>query len=670
MCGISGILNYARHTPVDPTTVERMCAAMSQRGPDATGGLLRPEHGLALGHVRLSIIDVAGGDQPIGNEDGTVWTIFNGEIYNFQSLRRELVECGHQFRTCCDTEVLVHLYEEKGEHLVDELLGDFAFAIWDDRTGTLLLARDRLGVKPLYYAEYDGQLGFASTLPALLAGSNAPRQIDPVALFSYLTFRSVQAPLSIYGHVQKLLPGHVLTVRNGQVRTRRYWEPRFAPDHKRTIESFAEELDGLIRDAVRRQMVADVPLGAFLSGGVDSSTVVRTMTEYASGPVQTFSIGFREACYDESPYYRLLGRELGVEHHELIFEPKLLEDVEHIVEMFGEPCAITSAFPLYYLAKLARQHVTVALSGDGPDEIFAGYTRRYDYFRIVRRAQQLLPQWSLRALQKTLQGTSLFRTTKRFGNTLRRMRAFCDLALLPPPQWQPYQTVNHTPLTDPALLMALPLAPEDTLPYVAAFESQPAGNDWLQPFLYADTSVVLPDEMFTKLDCMTMANSLEGRVPLCDHRIVELAGRIPSAMKYDGRSGKAVFRKAVERRLPPAIMKRPKWGFNVPVDKWFREELAPMAREVLGSASFRQSGLFNPRVVEMILREHAAARQNYGSIIWGLLAFDLWRRATGTISASARLHTSAEGTALPRRMTGFIWPTMNRAGATAGGRGR
>lgn len=667
MCGISGVLNYARRTPVEPATVQQMCTAMRQRGPDATGGLLRPAHGLGLGHVRLSIIDVAGGDQPISNEDGTVWTIFNGEIYNFQDLRRGLEERGHHFQTRTDTEVLVHLYEEKGENLVDDLLGDFAFAIWDDRDATLLLARDRLGVKPLYFSDYDGQLAFASTLPALLAGSIAPRQVDPLALLSYLTFRSVQAPLSIYGHMQKLLPGQVLTVRSGRVRMRRYWDLRFEPDYLRTQESFAEELDALVRDAVRRQMVADVPLGAFLSGGVDSSTVVRAMTDYSSGPVKTFSIGFRETKYDESPYYQLLARELGVEHHELIFEPHLLEDVEHIVEMFGEPCAIGSAFPLYYLAQLARQHVTVALSGDGPDEIFAGYDLRYRYFRTTRRAQQLLPRWLLLALRGVLQKTEAVRTTNRLGNTFRRMRAFCDLALLPPQQWQPFQTINHTPLTDPAAVMALPLAAEDTLPYLAAFESQPAGDDWLRPFLYADIGVVLPDEMFTKLDCMTMANSLEGRVPLCDHRIVELAGRIPNHMKYNGHRGKAVFRRAVEKHLPSAIMKRPKWGFNAPLDTWFRGELAPLARDVLTSAAFRQSGLFNQRVVDAILREHLASRQNYGSIIWGLVAFDIWYRLTGTTSGTTPQRTPATVTAFPPRMTGITWPTVTTTPAAAGG---
>ncbi len=638
MCGIAGVLNYAQRTPVAPATVSRMCAAMRHRGPDASGQLFRPPFGLGLGSVRLSIIDIGGGDQPIGNEDGTIWTIFNGEIYNFQDLRTQLQQRGHQFKTRADTEVLVHLYEEKGADLVDDLIGDFAFAIWDDRTGELLLARDRLGVKPLYYADHNGQLAFASTLPALLEGCDAPREIDPRALLSYLTFRCIQAPLSVYRHMRKLPPGHVLTARGHDVRIRQYWRLKLEPDESRPLESFTEELDALLHDAIRRQMVADVPLGAFLSGGLDSSTIVRAMTEFSSGPVKAFSIGFREHRYDESRYYKLLARELGIEHHQLVFEPHLLDDVEHIVQMFGEPCAITSGFPLYYLSKLARQHVTVALSGDGPDEIFAGYELRYRYLQSARRAQHSLPRPILSLANRLAQLTRTVKTTGQLGNRLRRIRKFCELVRLAPEQWLPYLTVNHTPLTEPAALLGLALAPDDTLPYVTAFRQQPGGADWLLPFLYADITVVLPDEMFTKLDCMTMAHSLEGRVPLCDHRIAELAGRIPSHMKFDGYTGKLVFRRAVESRLPRAIATRPKWGFNVPVDMWFRTDLRALATDVLTSTSFRQSGLFNPDIVRMILEEHCAERQNYGSLIWALMVFEIWRRSFG----SARSQSAPE----------------------------
>ena len=469
MCGIAGILDYARRAPVAPATMAAMRAAMAHRGPDAQGELFRPRWGLGLGHVRLSIIDLAGGDQPLSNEDGTVWTVFNGEIYNFRELRARLEAAGHVFRTRSDTEVLVHLYEEKGERLVDDLLGDFAFAIWDDRDGSLLLARDHLGVKPLYYCDYDGQFAFASTLPALLEGTAAPREVEPLALLSYLTFYVVQAPLTIYRAARKLPPGHVLTVRGGEVRLRAYWDLRMEPEDERSLDSFAEELEALVLDAVRRQMVADVPLGAFLSGGIDSSLVVRAMTECSAGPVKTFSIGYREPAYDESRFYRLLARELNVEHHELVFEPRLLEDVTHIVEMFGEPCAIGSAFPLYYLAKLARQHVTVALSGDGPDEIFAGYDLRYRYLQRMHRARRVLPRLALVGAGAALSTTHMLRTTGRIGNLLRQLRKFCETAALPPEQWQPHLAMNRTLRTSPAALMAEPVDPGRLLPYVRAF---------------------------------------------------------------------------------------------------------------------------------------------------------------------------------------------------------
>ncbi len=616
-----------RRSEASPATIAAMRAAMAHRGPDAQGEFFRPQWGLGLGHVRLSIIDLAGGDQPLSNEDGTVWTVFNGEFYNFKELRARLEAAGHVFRTRSDTEVLVHLYEEKGEHLVDDLLGDFAFAIWDDRDGSLLLARDHLGVKPLYYCDYDGQLAFASTLPALLEGTDAPREFEPLALLSYLTFYVVQAPLTIYRAARKLPPGHVLTVRGGQVRLRPYWDLRMEPDDSRALDSFAEELEALVLDAVRRQMVADVPLGAFLSGGVDSSLVVRAMTECSAGPVKTFSIGYREPAYDESHFYRLLAHELNVEHHELVFQPRLLEDVTHIVSMFGEPCAIGSAFPLYYLAKLARERVTVALSGDGPDEIFAGYDLRYRYLQRMHRARRVLPRLALVGAGAVLSTTRVLRTTGRVGNLLRQLRKFCETAALPPEHWQPHLTMNRTLRTSPAALMAESVDPGRVLPYVRAFVGQAGRGDWRRPFLYADTRVVLPDEMFTKLDCMTMANGLEGRVPLCDYRIAELAARMPNEYKFDGRVGKVVLRRIAARRLPAQILQRSKVGFRVPLNEWFRNELYPLACDLLLDSSFRSSGLFNARSVAELLRAHRSGHEKFGNVIWCLVAFELWRRA-------------------------------------------
>ncbi len=644
MCGISGIFNYQTREPVERERVARLCDAMAQRGPDARGTFFRDQHGVGLGHVRLSIIDLAGGDQPIANEDGTIWTIFNGEIYNYQELRERLTAKGHVFKTRTDTEVLVHLYEEKGERLVDDLLGDFAFAIWDDRDGSLLIARDRLGVKPLFYADYDGQLAFGSTLPTLLAGSRAPREYDPAALLSYLSFGMIQGPLSIYQHMRKLLPGHLLTVRGGRVTIRPYWEYQLRPDESSSEQQFVEELYALLNDAVKRQLMADVPLGAFLSGGVDSSAVVKLMTKHSTGVVKTFSIRFPESKYDESRFFRLLAQELGVEHHEYLFEPHLLQDVDHVVRMFGEPCAIASAFPLYSLSQLARQHVKVVLTGDGPDEIFAGYDLRYRYFEQMVKAQGLLPRPLIRMCSGVLNWPWPLRTTSRAGNTLRRARKFFETISLPREEWFPYLAAKGLTLESSPQALLRPLfagaggaavgraAPTaGLLPYVADFRRSAGGNgDWMRPFLYTDVKSLLPDEMFVKGDCMTMANGVEARVPLCDHRIVELAARMPSRMKYtrDG-VGKAVLRKAMGDHLPKAIMQRPKMGFTVPLDEWFRGELYPLARDYLTDATFRQAGVFDPRIAERLIEDHRAARGNYGYPIWSLVAFEIWRRSIG-----------------------------------------
>ncbi len=637
MCGIAGVFNYARKTAVLPETIEAMCDAMRYRGPDARGSLLRTAEGLGLGHVRLSIIDLAGGDQPIANEDGSIWTIFNGEIYNYPELRAGLEHRGHVFRTRTDTEVLVHLYEEKGARLVDDLIGDFAFAIWDDNERCLTLARDRLGVKPLFYSHHDGQLAFASTLPALLAGSSAPREIDPLSMYCYLAYGCIQAPLSIYRDMRKLPPGHLLSIRGGAVRIEKYWDFQLVPDETRSLDSWADELSTLVDDAVRRQMMADVPIGAFLSGGVDSSAIVRHMADHAEGRVKTFSIGYRETHYDESRYFKLLAGELGIEHHELVFEPDLLRDVTSIAERFGEPCATASAFPLFHLAKLAREHVKVVLSGDGPDEIFAGYELDYRYTYLLERARQLAPRsvWHLAFLMTV--PTRVLSVESRVGNFFRRLRKFLGTASLIRPMWQPFLRTNRTLRTRPERLLhdRILMSLEGELPYVSAFRRYQDAKDWMRGVLYADIKCNLPDEMFTKLDCMGMANSLEGRVPLCDHRIVELAARIPSRMKYDGRRGKVVFRKAVAASLPKAIQERAKVGFRVPLNEWFRGELAGLAHEMLTDRSFRESELFAPPVVQHILDVHAAQRDNFGRIIWSLMIFELWRRSVGATRATA-----------------------------------
>lgn len=621
MCGICGMVNYRDGERLDRRLTLAMCAAMRHRGPDGVGYFDRPE--VQFGHVRLSIIDLGGGAQPMSNEDGTVHVVFNGEIYNYPQLRPQLLARGHALKTHCDTEVLVHLYEDHGANLVDHLLGDFAFALWDEKRKYLLLARDRLGVKPVYYVDMGGRLAFASEMCALAALPDLPREIDASAVSTYLAIHRIPAPRTIYRDVRKLLPGHRLEIENGRVRVSRYWDVRMAPDEGRSEAQYAEELRALMDDAVRGQLMSDVPLGVFLSGGVDSSAVTTSMVAQSAGTVRTFSIGFKEARYDESRYYKMLAARLGVEHHEFIFEPDLMDILPKLAYHFGEPCAIGSAIPLYYLSRLAREFVTVALSGDGGDEVWAGYNvyNFANWVRLVDRAAGpiVASRWA-GALLDRVQGP----TTSRVGNFFRRLRKIRRLVMSPPSER--VGLIGSLPDFGDALLTqdaaGAALIPE----YVEAFQRADDGRDWLAPYLYADIKTLLPDEMFTKLDRMTMANRMEGRVPLVDYRLVELAARTPSRFKLKKGEVKAIFKRAVRDRLPEEVLNRPKVGFRVPLDEWFRGPLRSMAGDLLTGASFRQSGLFRVEAVDRLFDHHIRATGNHGSDILALVMFELWRR--------------------------------------------
>ncbi len=645
MCGICGVFDYASGAPVERDRIGRARALLRHRGPDDFGEYFADACGVALGHTRLSIIDPAAGHQPLCNEDESIFVVFNGEIYNFLELRAALQSRGHRFRTRCDTEVLVHLYEERGDDFVLELEGDFAFALWDERRRKMILARDRLGVKPLYYCDRGGRLAFGSTLPATLECCDVPRDIDPNGLFCYATFQTIQAPLTIYRDVRKLPPGHVLHVSGaGAPVLRAYWDFNMTPEDASSPQERAAELAVLLRDAVKRQMIADVPVGAFLSGGVDSSTVVKLMHDATGSRLATFSIGFAESAYDESPYFRRLSAQLGVDHHEILFEPHLLDDAEQIVRMFGEPCSIGSAFPFYHLAQCAAQFVKVVLSGDGPDEIFAGYDLRYRHLQRLVALQSCCPRPLLGALDHALGRLDTAGTSSALANFMRRLRKAAHAARLLRCDWLPFLAMNRTSGTAPAALLSADVLKQvdRPLPYVEAFERYAGTRDWMTPFVYADIRTMLPGEMFTKLDSMTMAHSVEGRVPLCDHRIVEFSGRLPSRLKFYRGLGKRIFRRAVVPLLPREILARPKVGFRVPFNEWFRGGLAPLAAGLADSPAIASSGLFNVAAVRRVVAEHASGRNSYGAVLWSLAAFDLWWRAlhrttTTTTSPPARV---------------------------------
>ena len=474
----------------------------------------------------------------------------------------------------------------------------------------------------MYYADVGGALYFASELAPLMTCAALPRRIDTRAVQTYLQTKTIPAPRTIYQDVHKLLPGHRLEAQHGRLTVSQYWDVRFEPDGSRSAEQWADEIRALIDDSVRRQLMSDVPLGAFLSGGVDSTTVVTSMVRQSNAAVKTFSIGLKDHAYDESRFYKLVAQRLGVEHHEFVFEPDLLEIIPKLMRHFGEPCAIGSALPLYYLSRLARQHVTVALSGDGGDEIFAGYNV-YNYVNWVRLADRLAG-WLLASDW----GTALTRrwelpTTTRLGNALRRLRKVQRLIRLPASHRM--ALIGNLDDFGTPLLADSPdgLAPPE---YVAAFERAQRTGDWLAPFLYADQKVLLPDEMFVKLDRMTMANSMEGRVPLCDYRIVELAARIPSRLKLPRGRVKGLLKRAVHNRLPREVLKRRKVGFRIPLNDWFRGPLRGMALDLLTDASFRQAGLFNHPAVAALVESHLAGRGHHGNEILALLMFEVWRR--------------------------------------------
>ena len=610
MCGIAGIVSLGDR-PVTVDEVRAMCGAIVHRGPDAGGFFF--DTGIGLGMRRLSIIDLATGDQPIRNEDGTVWVVFNGEIYNYDALRRELLGRGHRFYTSGDTEALVHLWEDLGTSCVERLRGMFAFALWDARQQRLLLARDRLGIKPLYYSIVDGRLAFASELKALLQLPDIDGRLNWEAVSRLFTFLTSPHDESVIAGVHKLPPGHVLIAEPGKgVRLQRYWDVVFAPQHGRSEAWWTERLREVLEESVRLHLVSDVPVGAFLSGGIDSSSVVVTMARLKADPIKTFSIGFREADYSELESARLVARQAGTDHHELIVEPDVVTMLEDIVGYLDEPFGDPSAIPTYMVSRLAAGHVKVVLSGDGGDELFAGYDRYVVEARerrvplpmpgrrLLGLAARLMPDgmrgrnaarhFSLDGIERYLDASTLFRRDDQ--RRLFRPEVFAHLAAYDP--WREERQYLDR-----------------------------AGGDWLTALQYLDLKSYLPLDILTKVDRMSMAHSLETRVPLLDHKVVEFAGTIPSDLKLRNGTTKYIFKQALRGLLPDEILDRPKQGFAVPVAEWFRGQLSGFVREVLLSDTARRRGLFDADYIERLLARHQGGRP-MGWHLWTLVSFELW----------------------------------------------
>jgi asparagine synthase (glutamine-hydrolysing) len=620
MCGIAGFLT-ARGAPADRALLRRMCDRLTHRGPDAYGEYCRGE--AALGHRRLSIIDLSGGGQPMGNEDGALQVVFNGEIYNFQPLREELIAKGHRFQTRSDTEVLVHLYEEEGERMPERLNGMFAFAIWDERNQELFLARDRMGKKPLYYSfALPGlRLAFASELKALLEAPGFDRKIDSQALADFLCFSYVPDPASIYQGIAKLEPGSSLRVSRQGHSKRRYWKAEITPDDKLSLEDAVEQIRALAADAVRLRLISDVPLGAFLSGGVDSSAVTGVMSRQGAGRVKTFSIGFDDKRFDELKFARIAAAHNETEHYEEVVMPSVEEMLEKLSGHFDEPFGDSSAIPMLYLSRMTRRHVTVALSGDGADELFGGY-RRYRFGVLEERLRAKFPE----AFRTTVIRAA-GRWYPKFDYLPRVFRAKTLLTNLAQQIGDAYFTtmtaVRDQGLQDllsPALARDLSgYSPREA--YRKRFEAVRHLTP-LEQMQSVDFDTYLPGDILVKADRATMAYSLESRSPWLDYRIAELSCRVPAAMKIHRGAGKHVFKEAMAAYVPRPLIERTKMGFSVPLASWFRTSLRPVFEAAVLPEGI--GGLLSVAAVQKLWREHQSGISNHDKKLWNLLMLGLW----------------------------------------------
>ncbi len=610
MCGIAGFIDRPGTRDARAGELAAMTAAIVHRGPDEEGLMVTDE--VALGMRRLSIIDLSGGSQPISNEDGSVHVVFNGEIYNFAEIRAELEDLGHRFGTRSDTEVLVHSYEEFGLDLTRRLRGMFAFALWDERRKRLVLARDRLGVKPLYYwSDGGGGLAFASELRSLRKLSGFPRDVDQAALADYLSLGYVSDPASIYTAVRKLPPGHRLVWERGSGSTvERYWSPIVPECADISEREAAEEVRRLLLESVRYRLVSDVPLGAFLSGGIDSSAVVAAMAQQMDRPVKTFSIGFEEPDFNEAPDARRVAEALGTEHTELIVRPDVDALIERVVGGFGEPFADSSAIPTLLVSELARHEVTVVLSGDGGDELFGGYRR---YHALARRNVWLpgpvrrLIGHVARSLPQSAYGRNRLLELSR--STAGRYAGLVARSLR-----ESEGGVARSEVAAAGL---------DFDDLVRRWWDPTAGRDLLDRLTLVDAQSYLPGDILTKVDRMSMAVSLEARVPILDHHLAEFAFSLPSSFKWDGGAGKKIFRTATQGLVPDFVFAKKKHGFGVPLSDWFRNELSWRCDELLRPQAPIHD-FVDGTAVSRVIAEHRARRRDNSSIIWRLLVLQLW----------------------------------------------
>ncbi len=628
MCGIVGKLNFDFQKPVNPELIKKMAGTLRHRGPDDEGIYIR--NNVGFGHQRLSIIDLSeNAHQPMFNEDKTIWIVCNGEIYNFKDLRKDLIEKGHRFISNSDTEVIIHLYEEHGQNCLKYLRGMFAFGIWDEKKHRLFLARDRLGKKPIYYFLDSYCFIFASEIKAILEDSNVKREVNYKAIHNYLTYHYVPNPQTAFQNIFKLPPAHFLILENCQIKIERYWNLNYMPKLNISEKESCQEILSRLEEAVKIRMLSDVSLGAFLSGGVDSSTIVALMAKLSKEPIKTFSIGFEESLYNELPYAKSVAGLFKTEHHEFLVKPKALEVLPKLVWYYGEPFADSSALPVFYVAKMARDYIKVALNGDGGDENFGGYRRYYidrliqNYNRlprfirgkIINRLIQFIPYTNFPRLNLFLQKLKVVSET---GSGFQPKR---HLWLL---YWFNYNLKERLYSED----FKQKIRGEESLDVmVKSYKNFGNFDNYLDNMMSVEVNTYLPDDLLVKMDIGCMANSIEARSPLLDHKFMEFVAALPAEFKIKKGERKYIFKKAIETLLPKNIIYREKKGFTPPLDDWFRKEMKDYAYEVLLDSKTLGRNYFKKEGIEKLLKEHCQSKINNGGVIWGLIFLELWHRA-------------------------------------------
>jgi asparagine synthase (glutamine-hydrolysing) len=630
MCGICGIVKAKNGEPVPLSLLSSMCATIVHRGPDDEGVYV--QNNVGLGARRLSIIDIEGGHQPLSNEDGSVWVAHNGEIYNFPDLREELIRRGHIFTSKTDTETIVHSYEEWGDECIQKFRGMFAFALWDGRKKRLLAARDRVGIKPLYYTLLENQtLVFGSELKTILVHPGVKRALEPRALDFYLTFEYIPEPFSVFRNIHKLPAGTFLIYANGIIDIKKYWEIDVEPNGEplpmgrgASLASLEEGLYELLKESVKARLISDVPLGAFLSGGIDSSAIVGLMHELGVSPIKTFSIGFEDATYNELDHARRISQKFHTDHEEFILQPQALELTEKLIHHLDEPFGDFSIFPTYLVSKMARSHVKVILSGDGGDELFAGY----EHYQAQKLSRLPLVSALSRPMPAILKKFPPSSKKKGAWNKLRRYtQGFEHPHALRHFRWMMFLNQKERKrlysndliheLEGPKFFQMIPPL-EELLPQAERFDD-------ISGELYLDLKTYLVDDILVKVDRMSMATSLETRVPLLDHKVVELAFQIPGHLKLKGMTTKWILKKTMERLLPPQNIHRKKEGFSIPIKHWLKNELKSLMLHYLNKSRIEQAGFFNFTPIEHMIDAHLDGRENFSHQLWALLVFEMWR---------------------------------------------